>query len=252
VLITTLKATVPDFGEVWFNEDAIANIFCMADIDDKYGMEWYMVDGKKAIRVMTDPPVDFTRSFEKLYYFAPKKFRTTTKLSSYTFVDAVEENRLFFTSPQFDRAKRARQLYHTLGSPSIKDFKGIIRMNCFKDNPVTTEDVDIAEAIFGPDIGVIKGKTTHHRPNPVVADYLDIPEELLVCQQNVTLCIDTVYVNKLAFFTTVSRHIQYRTATWLDQDNVSGYGVHWRTSSRCTSRQVFGLPQFIVTMRSKG
>jgi hypothetical protein len=55
VLITTLKATLPDFGEVWFNEDAIANIFCMADIDDKYGMEWSMVDGKKAIRVMTDP-----------------------------------------------------------------------------------------------------------------------------------------------------------------------------------------------------
>jgi hypothetical protein len=27
VLITTLKATVPSIGEVWFNPDAIANIF---------------------------------------------------------------------------------------------------------------------------------------------------------------------------------------------------------------------------------
>jgi hypothetical protein len=71
-LITTFKATLPDFGEVWFNEDAIANLFCMADIDDKYGMEWSMVDGKKAIRVMTDPPVDFVRSPEKLYYLLPR------------------------------------------------------------------------------------------------------------------------------------------------------------------------------------
>jgi hypothetical protein len=30
-------------------------------------------------------------------------------------------------------------------------------------------------------------------------------------------------VNKLAFFTSVSRLIPYRTATWLDQDSVSGY-----------------------------
>jgi hypothetical protein len=172
VLITNLKATVPSFGEVWFNPDAIANIFCMADIDDKYGMDWAIVNGKKAIRVMTDPPVDFVRSPEKLYFFAPKKFWTDTKLLDYTFVDSMEENRLFFTGRQFDRAKRARQLYHTLGSPSIKDFKGIVRMNCIRDNPVTTEDIEIAETIFGPDIGVLKGKSTHHRPTPVVADYV--------------------------------------------------------------------------------
>jgi hypothetical protein len=166
VLITTLKATVPSFGEVWFNPDAIANIFCMADIDDKYGMDRAIVSGKKAIRVITDPPVDFVRRPEKLYFFPPKKFRTDTKLSDYTFVDSVEENRLFFTSRQFDRTKRARQLYHTLGSPSVKDFKGIIRMNCIRDNTVTTEDIEIAETIFGPDIGVLKGKSTHHRPTP--------------------------------------------------------------------------------------
>jgi hypothetical protein len=52
-------------------------------------------------------------------------------------------------------------------------------MNCIKDNPVTTEDIDIAETIFGPDIGVLKGKTTRQRPIHVVADYVDIPEELL-------------------------------------------------------------------------
>jgi hypothetical protein len=72
-------------------------------------------------------------------------------------------------------------------SPSIKDFKGITRINCIKDNPVTTEDIEIAETIFGPEIGVLEGKSRHHRPTPVVADYVDIPEELLECKQNVTL-----------------------------------------------------------------
>jgi hypothetical protein len=86
---------------------------------------------------------------------------------------------------------------------------------------VATEDIKIAETIFGPDIGVLNGKSRHHRPTPVLADYVDIPEELLECQQYVTLCIDTMFVNKLAFFTTVSRNIQYRTAVWIEKDDLS-------------------------------
>jgi hypothetical protein len=229
VLITTIKATVPSFGELWFNPDAIANIFCMADIDDKYGIGWAIVNGKKAIRVMTDPPVDFVRSPEKLYFFAPKQFRTNTELSDYIFVDSVEENRLFFTNRQFDRAKRARQLYHTLGSPSIKDYKGIIRMSCTKDNPVTTEDIEIAETIFGPDVGVRKGKSTQQRPTPVVADYVDIPEELLECQQNVTPCIDTNVREQIGIFRDgVTKHSVSNRRVDTERQPV--------TSQECTSR----------------
>jgi hypothetical protein len=41
-------------------------------------------------------------------------------------------------------------------------------MNCIIDNPVTAKDIEIAETIFGPDIGVLKSKSTHHRPTPVM------------------------------------------------------------------------------------
>jgi hypothetical protein len=33
---TKQKATVPDFGEVWFNPKAITNIFCFADMENSY------------------------------------------------------------------------------------------------------------------------------------------------------------------------------------------------------------------------
>jgi hypothetical protein len=35
-LKTNLKATVPGFGLVWFDSDSIANIFALADMEDKY------------------------------------------------------------------------------------------------------------------------------------------------------------------------------------------------------------------------
>ena len=52
-------------------------------------------------------------------------------------------------------------------------------MNTIKNNPVTTEDLDIAKKIFGPDISSLKGKTTRRKPVPVIEDYIEIPRELI-------------------------------------------------------------------------
>ena len=82
------------------------------------------------------------------------------------FLETVDENKKFYTKRQFERAKRARELLYSLGYPSINDMKAIIRMNAIKNNPVTTEDVDIAEKIFGPDVATLKGKTTRQCTSP--------------------------------------------------------------------------------------
>jgi hypothetical protein len=60
---------------------------------------------------------------KNLYIYIPKKEKNVQLLSS------VEENKGFYTSNQFERAKQARDLYHAIGSPSVPDFKAILRMN---------------------------------------------------------------------------------------------------------------------------
>ena len=106
---------------------------------------------------------------------------------------------------QFVRAKKAHELYHALRTPSIQDFKAILRMNIIANNPVTMEDIEIAKQIFGPDIGSLKGKTTRQKLIPAVNNYIAIPKELYAKQQDIVLCIDGIKVNGLLFLTTVSK-----------------------------------------------
>ena len=79
-------------------------------------------------------------------------------------IASVEENKMGYTGHQFEQAKRARRLYHLVGAPTIENFKHRIRSNIIKDCPVTEKDVNIAEKIFGPDVGMLKGKTTRCKP----------------------------------------------------------------------------------------
>ena len=59
----------------------------------------------------------------------------------------------------------------------MSDLKAIIRMNLIKNNEVSTEDVNLAEKAFGPDVNAIKGKITRSKPTPVMNSKIEIPKE---------------------------------------------------------------------------
>jgi hypothetical protein len=128
-----------------------------------------------------------------------------------------------FTDQQFQRAKNARQVYHALGTPSFQHFKTIVMSNQIRNLPVTLEDVNLAEKMFGPYNGALKGKTTRQKPALVVWDYIEVPKELIMNHNNATLCIDGIKSNGLHFMTTVSRDIMYCTAEWVPAQTSQAY-----------------------------
>jgi predicted transcriptional regulator len=127
-------------------------------------------------------------------------------------MNTVEENKHFFTNRQIAAVYKARELYHALETTSVHDFKTIIIMNVIKNNPVSLEDLKISERIFGSYIGRIKSKTTRIKPNPVISDYMEIPQESIEEQRDIALCIETMFINGIAFFIITSRNILIRTA----------------------------------------
>ena len=50
----------------------------------------------------------------------------------------------------------ARNIYHVVEAPTLINLKMMIRKNIIQNFPVTVEDIEIAEKIFGPDVSTLK------------------------------------------------------------------------------------------------
>jgi len=60
-------------------------------------------------------------------------------------------------------------------------------------------------------------------PTPVVADFIEIPRELIAEQEEEELFIDTFFINHLPFLATISKDIKYGTYDGVQAQNVAEY-----------------------------
>ena len=217
---TTLSnkvAQVPGFGQVWYNENAIANIFGLSDLKKKYRVTY---DSAKEdafiVHENGNEILKFNCTEDGLYiYEIPKSYREALvkhkSKGKNNLVSTVAENRKGYTLRQFERAKKARALYHIVGTPTVENFKALLKMNVIKNCPVTVEDVTMAEKIFGPDISNLKGKSTRKKVETVREDNIEIPKELIEQHREIELCMDTMYVNEVGMLTTIDRTVRFRS-----------------------------------------
>ena len=64
----------------------------------------------------------------------------------------------------------------------------MIRKNIIHSFPVTVEDIDVAEKIFGPDVSILNVTKTINRSEVVVDGFIEVPRELIENKQELILC----------------------------------------------------------------
>jgi hypothetical protein len=130
-------------------------------------------------------------------------------------VNTIKENMEVCTDREYDRAKSARRALGHIGYPSPSDFKNMVRSNMIKNCSVTSTDIDNAHTLFDDDIATPRGKTVRNTQDPVMADYVEIPKEILDLNKEVTMAADMMFVNELPFVTTISRKINFATIEYM-------------------------------------
>ena len=203
---------------VHVNVHSMANILSLRNVCNLPGVRVTMDTlHSKAIDVHLPSGVtySFLEGTNGLYFYDTTKPNnhikpTVSAYSAYSFLSTVDDNKSLFTSRQIKGAEAARQLQERIGWPSVKDFKRYLNTNSIINSPVTADDVERAEYIFGPALPLLQGKMTtkssrFRAPPPVM------PSPILDFHKVVELFVDFLYVNKMPFLHTKSSNINFLT-----------------------------------------
>ena len=239
ILQSNKKGFLPNYGKVWYDPRAITNILSLFNVKKKHRVVYDSAKDDKFKVYVKGRVLEFIPSQNGLYYYDNSK-------NDFCMLDTVEENQAFYTPREVERAKKARKLYQTIGTPSVKDFKALLRMNVIQNCPVTEKDVDIAEKVFGKDITTLKGKSVRTRPVPVVQDYIGIPPELKQQHREVDLCADIMFIQGLAFLTTISKRITYRTIEFIPHRSATALNTAFDTVFRIYNKAGFVISNLFV------
>ena len=203
--ITTNKiGHLKNYGDVWFDERAITNILWLKNVKQKHQVTYNSSTG--GVFTVHKPG--------QLLHLVMHKYGLhyrDTRNREITLVQTVQENKEGYSQRQIQDAKKSGDLYAKVGYPSTRDFQKMISQNLILNCPVTMSDVDRADKIYGKYIHALKGKSTRSKPKQVVIDYMEIPKSILKSNKNITLSIDIIYVNKIPFIVTISRHVKFTT-----------------------------------------
>jgi hypothetical protein len=194
------------YWQVWYHKKGIANILSLSRGEEKYRITYDSAEKKQFVVLKDDG--------EKRYFKQAKNglfYLDANEASGAVLVTTVDDKKSSYTKRDYKQATLARKLQNIIGRPSARAFLKIVENNLLKDCPIDTTDILAAEDIFGPNVGSLKGKTVRRGGTHVNPEYHQIPSPLMEKYQQVTLCIDIMFVNKLPFLVTISRDIKFGT-----------------------------------------
>jgi hypothetical protein len=207
-MTTNMKGTYPGFGEVWYDPNAITNILSLSSVQKRYRVS-YDSGQENTFKVHLDNGeiMQFKESPSGLHYFDTDRAETEM-----AFINMVEDKKAKYSNEDYQRAMLARKTQVLIGRPSTREYIRIVQNGHLPNCPIHREDILAAEDIFGPEVGSLKGKTTRMKAPKVEEDRYDgVPAPILSRYHDVTLCVDIMFVNKIPFVVTMSKHIRFIT-----------------------------------------
>jgi hypothetical protein len=120
-----------------------------------------------------------------------------------------------FTKHKVQDATASRKAQAMTGHPTDAQFLKLVRNNSIKNCPVKSDHITNAHSIFSPCITGLQGRTTHQKPERVEAVVGRILDDFHCLHKFVVPTADMMFVNGMAFLTTLSWKIRLATVEQL-------------------------------------
>ena len=206
---TNLVGDLPGYGTVWYHPNGIANILSLSKVKEKYRVTYDSDNNNQFIVHRPDGTQRiFQQSSRGLYFLDTSRTPQPVNGTKDTvLVTTIADNASNFSNADYSQAVLAQKLQKIIGRPTTRAFIYFIENNLLPNYPVNRRDVLRAEQIFGLDIGSFKGKTVRRQPPRVEVDEVALTTTFQQHYQEVTLGCDIMFVNKILFLMSISRHI---------------------------------------------
>jgi len=247
--ISKMVGTIKEYGEVWYNEESLANILSLTQVRLRCRVTMdTSIEACMNVHRKDGSIMKFTEYRNGMYKFdaaARKPINTSNKaVTFYSSPDFVcKENKRLYTQREIEGANKARALYRKLVYPSQQYFEYMLRHNKIRNCTVTCEDAQRAIVIFGPSVAGLQGKTVNAGSTHISSFVpTQIPAIIREKHQNITLCTDIFYVNGNPFFTTISRKIDFRTVATIPSTTKAILLRETKAVTLLYERQGFKIP----------
>lgn len=208
---------ITEFGLVYFDSRASANILSYSVAVDSYDRVQYDTDNDIfIIRVSQfQPAYIFRRDFITGMYI----YRTDEEVDAVfnlpggaaSLAVTVDDRMRKYSKREVARAEEARELQRKFFFLSDGSLEDLLRRSKIKNTNVTARDVAIAKDIWGPSLGVLKGKSTSSKGKPIIRG-----ERIRTVQQKQQMMhVDLMFVNNIPYLISVMDPIEYVQITRL-------------------------------------
>ena len=152
----------------------------------------------------------FIQSTRGLYYC---DVSDNSKKNNFALVNTVAENDKHYSKKYVNEAYKACNFRQIIGNLSTKTLPKIVDNHELKNCPITREHVRAAEDILGTSIQSLQGKTYRKTSSAVDPKKVSsLPNFTKLKYVIVIQCDEIMFVNRVQFFMTISRHIGFGTS----------------------------------------
>ena len=210
-------------NEVWFDPSGRANIMSMDEVADIYRLTMD-TDIERSINMhKTDGTMVKFKPLIARVYSHMLSIGTQGHDKFWTFIQTVQENKEYYSRRELQRADVARRFQNITMRPNTKFMADTIikhMPNC----PITRRDIAIAEDVYGPNLGSVKGKTPNKVVKHVAGNTDPVPPDILLRHRHVSIAVDIMFVNKEPFLISYSRSLRFGITSHLSSRKIDSVG----------------------------